>query len=43
MLTVQPDIVEGEDDGSVTLRNSLHGTVDSAIWSLHVMFLYATW
>ncbi len=33
----------GEDDGPVTLRNPFHGTVDYAIWSLHVMFLEATW
>jgi len=32
--------MEGENDGPVTLGNSFHGTVDSAKWSLHIMFLH---
>lgn len=38
-LTVQSNVVEGENDRSVSFRNSLHGTVDSAMWRLNIMLL----
>lgn len=38
-LTVESDVMVGEDDGSVSLGNSLHCAVDSSIRSLHVVLL----
>lgn len=32
--------MEGKDDGPVSLGDSLHGTVDSAMRSLHIVFLH---
>lgn len=38
-LTVQPDVVHGEDDGPLGLRDPLHGAADAAKRSLHVVLL----
>jgi len=38
-FVVQSNVVEGEDDWSVTLGNPLHRTVDSSMRSLHIMLL----
>lgn len=38
-LTVQADVMEGKDDRPVSLGYSLHGAVDSAMRSLHIVLL----
>lgn len=38
-LTVQSDVMHGEDDGPLGLRDPLHGAADAAKGSLHVMLL----
>lgn len=38
-LTVEPDVVHGQDDGSVGLGDPLHGAVDPSIGSLHIVLL----
>lgn len=39
-LTVQSDVVHGQDDGSVGLGDPLHRAVDSSIRSLHIVLLW---
>lgn len=39
-LTVQANVVEGENNRSVSFGDSLHSTMDSAIWCLNIMLLY---
>ena len=38
-LTVQADVVEGEDDRPVALGHALHGAVDPPVGGLHVVLL----
>lgn len=38
-LTVQSNVVEGENDRSVSFGDSLHSTVDSAIRCINIMLL----
>lgn len=38
-LTVQSDVMHGQDDGSVVLGDPLHRAADSSIWSLHIVLL----
>lgn len=42
LLTVEPDVMVGEDGGSVALGNSSHGDVEHAVGRLHVMLLIDT-
>lgn len=39
-LTIQSNVMHGEDDWSFTLGNSLHRTVDSSMRSVHIMLLW---
>lgn len=39
-LTVQSDVVHGQDDGSVGLGDPLHRAVDSSVRSLHIVLLW---
>lgn len=38
-LTVQANVMEGKNDRSVSFGDSLHSTMDSAIWCLNIMLL----
>lgn len=38
-LTVQSDVMHGQDDGPVALGDPLHRAADSSIWSLHIVLL----
>ena len=38
-LTVQADVVEGEDHRAVALGHALHGAVDPPVGGLHIVLL----
>lgn len=40
-LTVETDVVIGEDDGSVALGDASHGHMEDTMWSLDIMLLRA--
>lgn len=38
-LTVQSNVMEGEDDGAVSFGHPLHGAVDPSMGSLYIVLL----